>query len=119
MTAPLAYPLTAGGNGGGLSRSCFHIAFETSSPQVAQALAAAGHGVAVVSDDPRYDLHPLGITTPDGPLHIDLYAAWDPAHYAVDVIASFADRLSRFCVDRYGAAAAPPRPRSSPVAGRR
>ena len=34
---------------------------DCSNPQVAQALAAAGRGVAVVSDDPRFGLHPLEI----------------------------------------------------------
>jgi DNA-binding transcriptional LysR family regulator len=83
------------------------IVFETSIPQVAQALAASGHGTAVVSDDARYGLHPLSISTDRGPLSIRLYAAWDPDHYAEQAIAALVDRLSAFCVARYGAAADP------------
>jgi DNA-binding transcriptional LysR family regulator len=84
-----------------------HIAFETSVPQVAQALAAAGHGVAVVSDDARYGLHALSIATANGPLHIRLYATWDRGHYAAEAISALVEGLSRFCLERYGATAAP------------
>lgn len=77
---------------------------ECTNAQVAQALAAADRGVAVVSDDPRFGLVPLTIDTPaDGPLRIRLYAAWDPRHHAAAVLADLADRLAAFCVDRYGA----------------
>ena len=98
----------------------YRVAFETSSPQVAQALAAAGHGIAIVSDDPRYDLRPLGIATGDGPLHINLHAAWDHSHYATDVVASLAARLSAFCVARYGRTAEVDEPeRSRPATSTR
>jgi DNA-binding transcriptional LysR family regulator len=80
---------------------------EFSNPQVAQALAAAGRGVAVVSDDPRFDLHQVRITTTTGPLHISLYAAWEPAHHAADVIKNLAQRLSDYCIIRYGPEARP------------
>ncbi len=56
----------------------YSIVGETNVPQVAQALAAAGRGVAVVSDDRRYGLHGLLITTTAGALRIPLVAAWDP-----------------------------------------
>jgi DNA-binding transcriptional LysR family regulator len=75
---------------------------EFSAPQVAQALAAAGRGVAVVSDDPRFDLHQVRITTATGPLHISLYAAWEPAHHAAEVIKDLAERLRAYCITRYG-----------------
>jgi len=75
---------------------------ECSNPQVAQALAAAGRGVAVVSDDPRFGLHPLEIAGTDGPLRIRLYAAWDRNHHAAMTIADFADRVRDFCAQRYG-----------------
>lgn len=84
----------------------YTAAFETSIPQIAQALAAAGHGVAVVSDDPRYDLRPIAIHTEDGPLQINLFAGWDPSHYAGHTIRPLIDRLRRYCVDRYGPDAA-------------
>ncbi|WP_228032045.1 LysR family transcriptional regulator [Mycolicibacterium sp. P9-22] len=75
---------------------------ECGNAQVAQALAAADRGVAVVSDDPRFDLVPLGIDAPDGPVRIRLYAAWDRRHHAAAVLAGLADRLAVFCVARYG-----------------
>ena len=80
---------------------------EFGAPQVAQALAAAGRGVAVVSDDARFGLHPLRIAGPGGPLQISLYAAWERNHHATGTIAGLADRLSAFCVARYGAGTAP------------
>lgn len=72
-----------------------------SSPQVAQALAAAGWGVAVVSDDPRFDLVPLPITTTAGPLLIRLWATWSATHHAVDELSDLANRLAAFVTDRY------------------
>ncbi len=80
---------------------------EFAAPQVAQALAAAGRGVAVVSDDPRFGLHPLRITGPAGPLRISLYAAWEGNHHAAGAIAGLAGRLGVFCVGRYGPGTAP------------
>jgi DNA-binding transcriptional LysR family regulator len=80
---------------------------ECTDAQVAQALTAAARGVAVVSDDPRFDLVPLTIAAGGGTLRIRLYAAWDSRHHAADVIAGLADRLAAFCVDRYGAEVAP------------
>jgi DNA-binding transcriptional LysR family regulator len=82
---------------------------ECSNPQVAQALAAAGRGVAVVTDDPRFDLRGVEIEGGDGPLRIELFAAWEPGHHAATSLAAFAERLRDFCVDRYGADVAPPR----------
>ncbi|WP_235530969.1 MULTISPECIES: LysR family transcriptional regulator [unclassified Nocardioides] len=75
---------------------------EVTNAQVAQAVAAAGRGVAVVSDDPRFGLVPLHIDGPAGPVQIRLYAAWDPRHHAASALATLADRLAAFCVDRYG-----------------
>ncbi|MFE6649030.1 LysR family transcriptional regulator [Nocardioides sp. NPDC057772] len=76
---------------------------EVSNAQVAQALAASGRGIAVVSDDPRFGLVPLHIEAPSGPVRIRLYAAWDPQHHAAEALAGLAERLSAFCVERYGA----------------
>ncbi|HEX5596643.1 MAG TPA: LysR family transcriptional regulator [Micromonosporaceae bacterium] len=83
----------------------FDAACETSIPQVAQALAAAGHGVAVVSDDPRYGLSPMRVDGIDQPVEIVLFAGWDPSHYASRVIGPLVDRLRDYCVRRYGAQA--------------
>lgn len=80
---------------------------DCSNPQVAQALAAAGRGVAVVSDDPRFELHPLEILAPDGPLRIRLFAAWEADHHAAQALADLSTRLREFCVERYGVDVAP------------
>ncbi|MEV4730273.1 LysR family transcriptional regulator [Saccharopolyspora sp. NPDC049426] len=75
---------------------------ECGNAQVAQALAAAGRGIAVVSDDPRFDLHGLRITQPGGEdLSITLHAAWDPGHHAAASLSTLAERLETFCVTRY------------------
>lgn len=83
---------------------------ECTNAQVAQALAAAGRGVAVVSDDPRFDLSPVGLRGPAGEIRIALYAAWDPQHHAAPTLAALADRLAAFCVERYGDDVRPPHP---------
>lgn len=80
---------------------------ECANAQVAQALAAASRGIAVVSDDPRFDLVPLRIETRSGILQLRLYAAWDPRHHATAALSAMADRLAAFCVERYGPEAAP------------
>ena len=81
----------------------YDIVLECDTPHVAQAMAASGHGVAVVSDDPRFELHPLLILDgADEPLHIHLHAAWDPSHYALPSIEAFAVGLAHFCVEQYG-----------------
>lgn len=75
---------------------------ECGNAQVAQALAAAGRGIAVVSDDPRFDLHGLRITRPrEDDLSITLHAAWDPGHHAAVSLSTLAERLETFCLTRY------------------
>jgi len=86
---------------------------EFGTPQVAQAVAAAGRGIAIVSDDPRFDLHPLDIIGPRGPLHIRLYAGWDHGHHAAATIEALARRLSDYCVERYGPQVAPRQPKTN------
>jgi DNA-binding transcriptional LysR family regulator len=80
---------------------------ECSNPQVAQALAAAGRGIAVVTDDSRFGLEGCEVVGRDGPLRIELFAAWEPDHHAATALAGLAERLSAFCVERYGADVAP------------
>lgn len=80
---------------------------ECSNAQLAQALAAAGRGVAVVSDDPRFELLPIRITTDQGQLSIRLHAAWEASHHAASTLADLASRLRTFCGDRYGKDAIP------------
>lgn len=80
---------------------------EFGTPEVAQAVAAAGRGVAIVSDDPRFGLVPLPVAHGSRRLSIRLYAAWAADHHARDTLADVARRLSAFCVQRYGRRAAP------------
>jgi DNA-binding transcriptional LysR family regulator len=82
---------------------------EVTSPQLAQALAAAGRGVAVVSDDARFDLHGLRIHTDTGPLTLQLHAAWNSGHHAASTIAALALRLRAYCERRYGPEVSPDR----------
>lgn len=75
---------------------------EFTSSHVAQAVAAAGRGVAVVSDDPRYGLVQVTVDIPAGALSIALHAAWQPHHHGAEQLADLADRFRRFVRDRYG-----------------
>jgi DNA-binding transcriptional LysR family regulator len=79
------------------------ISAEANNGTVAQALAAGGRGVALVSDDPRYDLVPLHIMTPGdaGPVVIDLYAGWPTSHPGAALLRSLADRLTRWTSQQY------------------
>lgn len=76
---------------------------ECSNPQVVQALAAAGRGVAVGTEDPCFDLTPLDVRTPRGRLTVTVHAAWDTAHHAADELDRLAKRLSDYRLHRYGA----------------
>ncbi|GAA1890692.1 LysR family transcriptional regulator [Lapillicoccus jejuensis] len=91
----------------GRSGRAYESVVEVGTPEVAQALAAAGRGVAVLSDDPRFGLRPLRITAADGPVHISLYAAWQRDHHAAATLEALAERLTAFCVERYGPEVAP------------
>jgi DNA-binding transcriptional LysR family regulator len=67
--------------------------------RVIQAYAAAGRGVGVVTDLPRFGARSLRIAPPGAsgePLQIVLHAAWDPTHFAADVIESMARRIGFF-----------------------
>jgi DNA-binding transcriptional LysR family regulator len=90
---------------------------EASSGTVAQALCAAGRGLAVVSDDPRFGLARVGLQQPGGTgeaggavsgerLSIRLHCAWRPQHPGADQLASLATRLSAWVDERYGPGAA-------------
>ncbi|MFF5138212.1 LysR family transcriptional regulator [Streptomyces sp. NPDC013157] len=83
----------------------YNASYVARAPAVAQALAAAGKGVCVVSDDPRFALRSLPIRLADGPLHVTLFGAWDSTHYASAQIRSCLDRLTVFCRDLF---ASPP-----------
>lgn len=68
-------------------------------------MAASGRGVAVVSDDPRFDLVSVPIEHEGEPLSIDLFAAWEPSHHAHGLVQGLAERLRTFSLDRYGSSA--------------
>ncbi len=79
------------------------IAVEASSGTVAQALAAAGRGVAVVSDDPRYGLRGVRVRSGGHPLAVRLFVAWSSRHPARGALADLAERLRSFVERTYGA----------------
>jgi DNA-binding transcriptional LysR family regulator len=89
-------------HGMGLS---YRLAHDLTVPQIAQALAAAGKGIAILSDDPRFGLHPLMISGPAGIVTVAMYASWDPSHYAATIIERCATMLQRYCVEQW-----PPHP---------
>ncbi|GAA1185347.1 LysR family transcriptional regulator [Nesterenkonia xinjiangensis] len=74
--------------------------------RVAQALAAAGRGAGVVTDDPHFDLVPVRIRTgPENshrPLHIRLHASWRRGHHAAESLEGLVARLRAFSLERYG-----------------
>ena len=79
---------------------------EAANGTVAQALAAAGRGVAVASEDPRFGLVPLAVDLGgDRVLSIRLVAVWDSRHAAAGTIERFARRIGTFVRQRYGAPA--------------
>jgi DNA-binding transcriptional LysR family regulator len=73
---------------------------ECDDARTAQAVAASGKGVAVLTDGPRYGAHPIPVHTdvddPSCALGVPLHVAWDPHHYAAPVIAALARRLAAF-----------------------
>lgn len=75
---------------------------ELASAEVAQALVAAGRGVAALSDDPRFGLVPLEITNGSQRVSVRLYAAWDREHHAAGKLSTIAERLREFCIAAYG-----------------
>jgi len=72
----------------------YRMVAEVAVPGIAQAMAASGMGVSVLTDDPAYGLRALTIEGADGPLHISLHAAWHPTHYAAAAIREFAAALA-------------------------
>ncbi|GAB3181207.1 LysR family transcriptional regulator [Nesterenkonia halophila] len=79
-----------------------HGAVEARHSHVAQALAAAGRGVAVVTDDPHFALVPLRIRVGDGDLRVRLTAAWRSRHHAAATLEALVERLRGFSAERYG-----------------
>jgi DNA-binding transcriptional LysR family regulator len=77
------------------------VDIEASSGAVAQALYAAGRGIAVVADDPRFDLARLRVLPNGHFVNIHLHAGWDPGHPAHFTLASTAQRLAKHVADHY------------------
>ncbi|MFE6668098.1 LysR family transcriptional regulator [Streptomyces sp. NPDC057697] len=75
----------------------FAAVSETGSSPFAQALAAAGRGICLVTDDARFGLSELIVHTPDGPLTVPLYAGWDASHYARSAIHALVEGLRAYC----------------------
>ena len=80
----------------------YEAVVETNVPEVAQALAAAGRGVAVVSDDARYGLHGVRVRGVGGgaELRVPLFGAWDGSHYAVSAISELVEGLAAYAQER-------------------
>ncbi|GAA5150082.1 LysR substrate-binding domain-containing protein [Microbacterium pseudoresistens] len=76
-------------------------AVETDSSALAIALAAAGRGLSVLSDDSRYGLRTVPIRAADGDLAITLYGVWDDKHFARDRIVQCLDELGDFVAELY------------------
>lgn len=74
---------------------------EANSGRVAQALVAAGAGVAVVTEDPAFDLVPLRVLLDGRPLTVGLHAAWRADHFAAETLAAVAASLQDFVRTRY------------------
>ncbi|GAA4941965.1 LysR family transcriptional regulator [Actinoplanes utahensis] len=83
----------------------YRSVIEAANGTVAQALAAAGRGIAIASDDPRFGLVPLAVDLGGRHLSIRLRAVWDSRHPAAPTLDRFAARLGRFIRDRYDAPA--------------
>ncbi|WLQ63653.1 MULTISPECIES: LysR family transcriptional regulator [Streptomyces] len=90
-------------------------AFESQSEAMAQALAAAGHGVCVVADHPQFDLSVRPLTGQGRPLAISLYAGWDPDHYAHEEIDAAVQQLSSWLMANDGGRKPGSRPGGAPV----
>lgn len=74
----------------------YEPAFETASNSIAQALAAAGRGICILSDHSRFGLTAIPIESVAGEMNIGYYAAWEPHHYAAQCILDTIANLTTF-----------------------
>ena len=81
------------------SGAAYELAAEVGVSEIAQALAVAGRGIAVLTDDPAYGLRAVPVHGAEGSLHISLHAAWSPSHYAAGPIADFAEALGAYAAE--------------------
>lgn len=70
------------------------LATTTTDPIIAQAMAAAGRGNAVVIEPAAYNLQHAFVVHQGKPLVVHFFAAWDPAHYASGEIEDFVRELT-------------------------
>lgn len=82
-----------------------HLAFsrlsECDDGETIMALAAAGRGIGITTELPRYGAHPIRILAPgsgtgEEVLQLPLHMAWMPGHFAGDTIRSLALRIRAF-----------------------
>lgn len=66
---------------------------------VAQSLAAAGKGTALVVEPPLPQLSSQIVALSGTPKFVKFYAVWDPQHYAAERIASLASSFAEWLVD--------------------
>ena len=88
----------------------YEPAFETGSTHFAQALSAAGRGIAILSDDPVHGLVAVAVRADGTDLGLPLFAAWDPDHYAAQRIIEVLEELRRFVVAHYAGGSPVPDP---------
>ncbi len=69
----------------------------TALPVVAQALAAGGHGIAVVTDEPRFGLRRLKIHARRVALRVPLFAVWDASRYSAAAVEQFVAVFAAYC----------------------
>lgn len=65
----------------------------TSNGTLAQALAAAGQGSAIVIEHPQFGLKNLPLLHNGKPLVVNLYAGWETDHYAADELSTLTHSL--------------------------
>ena len=96
----------------------YHAVGEADLSAVAQTLAVGGAGIAIVSDDSRYDLHSMLIEGGADVLAIPIVAAWEGSHFAAPMIETWARRLAEYTRIRYetGPAASGPGTGPGPAA---
>ncbi|MBP8881073.1 MAG: LysR family transcriptional regulator [Dermatophilaceae bacterium] len=66
---------------------------------MAQAIAASGRGVAVLTERPRFGLHAIHLYDGDTPLRLTLHATWVRGHYAERTIVALAERLRDYLAE--------------------
>jgi len=74
---------------------------EASTGTVAQALAANGHGYALVTEPARFGLQSLPAYAEDKPLEIIHHASWDTNHYASEDLRRLARDLRQWMTDEW------------------